>query len=260
MEKFTSPDPVVVPFGKYKGQPLEMLLRDESYVDWLTAQTWFQEKFNSLYTLVINNYHVQPVDTPEHNRMQIKFLDEAYRLKLAYLVTGRKLFDFDQQHFNENFSDFLFRLKGMIKDESELNLIIAKIEKMKLLRMTDVEFEQKGIDVRYEVSYGYGNISISASTVDITKKISEKFWDNCWNLTLKVELKPTIGDDFPAILRQMKDYRANVLVFGEYSGSGATEQEFKQYFESQRMKVIQESDIERTVLPEYDSKIILSSE
>ena len=28
----------LIPFGKYKGQPVEVLAQDKGYVEWLTAQ------------------------------------------------------------------------------------------------------------------------------------------------------------------------------------------------------------------------------
>jgi hypothetical protein len=46
----------VVPFGKYKGQPIEVLANDRGYLDWLTAQSWFRERYAGIYTLIINNF------------------------------------------------------------------------------------------------------------------------------------------------------------------------------------------------------------
>jgi len=55
----------LVPFGKYKEQALEVVAQDKGYVEWLTAQPWFREKFASLYTVIINNFQ-EPSETPEH--------------------------------------------------------------------------------------------------------------------------------------------------------------------------------------------------
>jgi uncharacterized protein (DUF3820 family) len=35
--------PNLVPFGKYKGQPVEVLAQDREYCDWLDAQTLLWE-------------------------------------------------------------------------------------------------------------------------------------------------------------------------------------------------------------------------
>jgi uncharacterized protein (DUF3820 family) len=65
----------LVPFGKHKGKSVEALLNDREYVDWLLSQGWFQQQYGNIYQLVINNGQ-EPAETPEHNAMQIKFLDE----------------------------------------------------------------------------------------------------------------------------------------------------------------------------------------
>jgi hypothetical protein len=35
----------LIPFGKYKGQPLEAIQSDKQYIDWLLAWGWFKEKY-----------------------------------------------------------------------------------------------------------------------------------------------------------------------------------------------------------------------
>jgi hypothetical protein len=46
----------IVPFGKYRGQPIEALAADRGYCDWLMSQTWFRERYGAFYTLIINNF------------------------------------------------------------------------------------------------------------------------------------------------------------------------------------------------------------
>jgi hypothetical protein len=41
----TEETPAVMPFGKYRGAPLDALVDDVAYVDWLLQQRWFGEKF-----------------------------------------------------------------------------------------------------------------------------------------------------------------------------------------------------------------------
>src|SRR5438105_3001900 len=72
----------IVPFGKYKGRPIEAMAADRAYVDWLTAQPWFRDKFNSIYTVIVNNFQ-EPADTPEHNRLQVLFLKAEFRAAVA---------------------------------------------------------------------------------------------------------------------------------------------------------------------------------
>ena len=66
----------MIPFGKYKGQPVDVLAADRDYAEWLQQQDWFRERYQSLYTIIINNFG-EPDDTPEHNAMQVRFLEEA---------------------------------------------------------------------------------------------------------------------------------------------------------------------------------------
>ena len=87
----------IVPFGKYKGQPLEVLAQDHQYVDWLLAQDWVRSRHQAFYTIVINNFQA-PTETPEHNVLQARFLDEDYRFKIAYFLSSGKVrnsLDFD---------------------------------------------------------------------------------------------------------------------------------------------------------------------
>ena len=124
----------VIPFGKHKGRSLaEVRMVDPDYVTWLTQQDWFADRFKPIYNFFMN---VSPPSeaTPEHNAMQVKFLDVEIRKYVA----------------------------------SQMGLTgeVAK----------DVLFEE-GADVRFYVE----------------------------NKTVIIELKPSLGDDFPAVLRQMKN-------------------------------------------------------
>ena len=73
-----------MPFGKYKGKPIEVLLQDEQYANWLKNQPWFREKFSNHYNLIVYNASTEPVDTPKHNEMQVKHKSSDDRLKVAY--------------------------------------------------------------------------------------------------------------------------------------------------------------------------------
>jgi hypothetical protein len=35
----------LIPFGKYKGQPVEVLAQDKQNAEWLTAQPWFRVRW-----------------------------------------------------------------------------------------------------------------------------------------------------------------------------------------------------------------------
>ncbi len=185
----------LIPFGKHKGKPIEILAEDKEYTKWLLAQPWFKTKYQNIHMLVINNFR-EPVDTPEHNELQVKFLDKEFSLKLAYLLEPR------------------------------------------LFHKTDVpNISKPTFETGYDVSY-------MASTPH-------------WYLSVKIliEIKPTIGDDFPSILRQMKasmpireDASRNktfyCLAVRDYVGEGASKEQFIDFFQSQGYTVVFISDIE----------------
>jgi hypothetical protein len=82
----------LVPFGKYKGKPVEVLMADTGYRDWLMAQPWFRDRFQVVYQTIVN-YGGEPADTPEHSQLQASFLDDSRCLALAKLLYAPGLFD-----------------------------------------------------------------------------------------------------------------------------------------------------------------------
>src|SRR5712691_7022893 len=76
---------VTVPIGKYKGQPIAVLTQDRDYCDWMLQQDWFRQKFPELHTLIINNFG-EPTETPEHNRLQLRFLEPAFVAQCSRLI------------------------------------------------------------------------------------------------------------------------------------------------------------------------------
>ncbi len=82
-------DNETIPFGKYKGQSVEVLQQDRGYCEWLMGQDWLQTKFPSLRTIIINNF-AEPTETPEHNALQARLLDDRFKMGLVRLVMKGK--------------------------------------------------------------------------------------------------------------------------------------------------------------------------
>lgn len=80
----------VIPFGKYKGQPVEVLRHDREYCDWLMEQDWFRVKFQPIHTLIVNNFG-EPAETPEHNQLQALFTDSEFRRKFIWHLDNARL-------------------------------------------------------------------------------------------------------------------------------------------------------------------------
>lgn len=139
-------EPELIPFGKYRGMPVEAVLEDRQYAEWLIAQGWFRERYQNLY-ITIQNGGSQPDMTPEHNRMQARFLNEEYARKFLCFILSKTKF-------------------------SSLS------DRIKILPLV---FECDGWDVLIPFVVG-----------DLERH------------HVFVELKPSISDDFPAVLRQVK--------------------------------------------------------
>ena len=143
----------VVPFGKYKDQPVEALIADRDYREWLMEQPWFRDRYVNLYQMVIN-YGGQPTETPEHNEMQAAFLDDDYCLKVARAIIAPKELE------KPWWWDKEMPGQGWVPEPIERG------------------FEVGGWDVVLQVGdHRFG-----------------------------IELKPDLGDDFPAVLRQVKNH------------------------------------------------------
>lgn len=59
-----------VPFGKYKGRPIELMLSDRQYCEWAAAQPWFRERHPTIYQIIVHGTEAQ--ETPEHCRFAIE--------------------------------------------------------------------------------------------------------------------------------------------------------------------------------------------
>jgi len=251
----------IIPFGKYKGKPVFALAEDKSYTEWLLSQPWFKEKHFNIYNIVINNFR-QIDDTPEHNALQIKFLNQSYALKLAYYLDSN-LFNLTSKDLNDALKK-CFNSQTMYVDVIKEKL--PSFDREKLLYISTPIFEQ-GYDVSYTVKYG---LQLYLDHKTSFNNYSEIFECNKYNyLQILIEIKPTIGDDFPSILRQIKasmpvsydyDHIKRCLLLGEYTGIGATKEQFVKFFNSQKYIIIFESDINNVNLPQYEEEFHFDNE
>jgi hypothetical protein len=210
----------IVPFGKYKGQPIEVLSHDEAYVDWLLAQDWVKARYQNIYNVIINNFQA-PSETPEHNIAQAAFLDIAYVMRfLKTVVPGA-----------------------------------FKIEPPKIYSIT---MEEKGVDVVIGFSYVFEHV--------ITEEYAERvrtsyvygadhrpagvYIEHVYGDALCVEIKPALGDDYPAVLRQMKNCTAYknrhgrmILYVGNFTGIISKEQ-LVAFFAGDNIKVVFQQEVE----------------
>lgn len=213
----------VIPFGKYKGQPIEVLAHDDQYRDWLMTQDWFRSRFPQLVQIVVNNFG-QPSETPEHNQMQAAFLDEDWRVRFA-VAANEEVRSWISNH--DAYVATLQRETRSLKREAVAERLEGLLGKP-IVTSTDPEFE-------------YGKTLIDVCFFVRIPLVGEcRFW---------IEIKPTISDDYPATLRQMRANRARHLLYRTYSGSGVDEPTFRRLFQSQGLTTVRESEVASTPSP-----------
>lgn len=187
----------LIPFGKYKGQPIQVLAQDPQYLEWLQAQSWFKERYGSINTLIINNF-TEPSETPEHNKIQALFTKKEFCTIVAKNVFSRIILNQERIY-----------LKKFRNKDSSYTLRCSEL-KNHSIRVVSPIFEHAGIDV----------------SLLCRVELDDTGYDYC----IDIELKPTVSDDYPAILRQMNASNSDVLLIGGYTGVGATIKEVKIMF------------------------------
>jgi hypothetical protein len=182
----------------------------------------------------------EPAETPAHNAMQIKFLDDAYREKVGrlYMQSIDKM-KYGYYYYGPNDD-------GRTLFNSNIMLSSGWGD--------DFEAEADNIDIVLKQAYYIKTME--------NKRAHCKF-------VLNIELKPTMGDDYPAVLRQIKRYRNArmrdleefrftdgdnserlfMLIVGNYNGKGATWENVVSLFSNSNIYVVLESQIERIQIP-----------
>lgn len=232
----------IIAFGKYKGQPAEILLTDPSYCEWLQGQNWFIERYPQIHTLIINNF-TQSEDTPAHNALQARFLDESLCASLCdrvlsiqdpdYKKTAREAYQFRLRQCTErkeNKKDFLC-LYWEEPNDACFCRIAAKSEGH--INIKNIEFEENGWDVRIHAALPYGN--------------PEQMKD--LEINISVEIKPTIGDDYPSVLRQIKSNISGsksyyALVYNDFTASGVTLDQVRRIFKQSGIDMISYDELD----------------
>ncbi len=230
----------VVPFGKYRGQPITNLLNDTNYLEWCKQQEWFQKKYSIVYsicvnqTITTNNPHSK---TPQHNRLQNMFLQDENVIKLLRKIIYNKVGSIPTRtHYDFNCEfEGIFNWDILIKD-----IYI------------------------YKCRSDESNMCGSCWDTDIKCKN-----DIC------VEIKPMLGDDYPCVLRKMKTqmeltkneyyikepkvgeysekyYPSNyVLLIKEFNAKSTTKEQLITIFNQSRINIVFTDDL----FNDYDSEV-----
>ena len=171
----------LVPFGKYKGQPITSLMNDTKYLEWCKQQEWFQ-KFPIVYNICVNQTiqtSNQNSKTPEHNKLQNLFLDNENVEKLLKNI------------FKKTSKNVKIGAGGVIKFEGMFNWDLIVSNYQWWLCECDWSDETK-----------------DSCDCEINKKHTERYKIPKYGEDLKFdelycEIKPLMGDDYPCVLRKM---------------------------------------------------------
>lgn len=250
------PSALIVPFGKHQGLTVaELLERDPNYAQWLLSQNWLAQRFAQLHAAIVTRGAI-PDDSPEHNQIQARFLDPAFHTaclvaaalgQLNYVKTKthdiiaerrKELLHSHRQRLIDN-KDTIDRYQNAsggwtakMRDQCiaaiptyQQNLANAEAEILKPLPPieTCVSFEQDGIDVIVQWNF----------TGD------RRYFDE----TLKIEIKPSLGDDYPSVMRQMSRLGARVLVIDQYASSNLTLSTVREMFKANGQILLTIQDI-----------------
>jgi hypothetical protein len=273
------PDPSktgeIISFGKYKGQPAEVLLNDPQYTARLESQGWFRDRYPSLHTLIINS-GAEPSETPEHNRLQARLLDRGFCIKLAAIVVPDALTSARQKALDER-RDRLPYAKNVLaaaqrngpciyRNGSLIGIYVSATSeegRTELARlqvdvdrctteiawletsgpqtpprdcMAEIEFEVRGWDAAVILHFHLG---------DLKDRFTERY---------AVEAKPALGDEYPAVLRQIKhhghpwehpgDRVPRVLLVERLTAAGATKEQIEAIFSASGIQLVMLADVE----------------
>lgn len=276
----------LVPFGKYKNQPFEVLLTDAGYAMWLlsSAHDKMEKQFPALLAFLIGRYG-NPENTPAHNRLQNRFLDENFAVQFALAVnSGLKDsiprlasidFQSDWRKFVRQEFEYELRVAGLGKSQDNQAMQQLKerlelcTERMELsasgglfaesswdtpVRVFGLEFEKDSADVFFEVGWSCSLwVSPNPRIRDYgaaNEVIVSEYSNESRSTRFRIEVKPILGDDYPAVLRAMKAVKCKQLLVGEYCGAGATWEEVVKVFGLSDIRAVLLSEVEDTAITE----------
>lgn len=202
----TNATEMIIPFGKYKGEDITKLFADQQYLKWCQDQPWFKEKYSNIYNIVVNQTIVKGGvgdKTPEHNRIQNLFLDTEVCVKL--LQSGST---YTRTDCGKYYS--------------------TSVEYEICEQCTLCDIHRKLLKYQYSNDYisetEYNQISECVKCTQCVKCIhtERKYWIKPkvefegiynWDIIIKcdrhytklIEVKPLLGDDYPNVLRKMKN-------------------------------------------------------
>lgn len=244
------PSAIIIPFGKHKGATVaELLARDPAYADWVTGQGWVAERFAELHAAILSR-GAGTDDTPEHNALQIRFLDKRFReAVILLLVSERRLLE-EQERVKTRTIEWL---EGQKKEQEHIlswaNQTWRKVTEEDTIRYAAARAEIFSIAGRIDLANKTDPLLSTAASFEekgVDVVLTWGFSEYLPN-SFKIEIKPSLGDDYPSVMRQMKRLGAWVLVVDHYTGRGAAEPQLREALEVSGLHVIFLQEIEEAL-------------
>lgn len=245
------------PIGKYINKPINEVLKNYNYCRYLMSRSWFREKYNNIYQIFISNFG-ESEDTPEHNVLQAQFLDINFCLALGKLCNLKTMrmkgcyWEINDVIKNIAISPDTYKYNSIKKDEDIHELkSLQKYLSEEVYEKDDIdyyedrplfelisEFEQDGWDVliRYKCSFCADCLAFKYCSINQNQ--------------IGIEIKPSIGDDYPSILRQMKTNSTHpdfqCLVFDTFCTTSVSLEQVKGIFSASNIKLFSFTEIENS--------------
>ena len=254
----------IVPFGRYKGQPVEVMLADRPCCEWALAQPGIRERYANFVTIVVNGGSAPDAPTPEHNRLQLLFRDPKMQIAVYRAVVDKQeLDDRTLKQLGDHSSVITagdtaaltvideeivagrltpckpIRRSGFANRDRDWDRVwvwpceLSRLFPPRQNRASDYEARELGWTnhkVGADAGSDTGATARQAASLRLEEMLkngeARKFVDDAiteqgvefevrgWDVVvrgpdwlskpLSIELKPQIGDDYPAILRTMK--------------------------------------------------------
>ncbi len=263
----------IVPFGKYKGKLVTELLQDSKYLEWCQNQPGIVDKYSKIFNFIYAPTIRSDSDdcpTPEHNKLQNQFLKDDFQMCIFNLLIGNRIqYEFNaithSIDFTENFelpTDYRlkYRPRISVKFEGKFNwdvvMAIDNGDGMKVsIKSNDIR-EQDSLLKKMHSNLKYLYLS------SIKNESIKDYYINKrpQNLNIFIEIKPSLGDDYPCVLRKMAnqiehmrsrikaecghisgDFYSNimfVLLLKDFKSESATIDELKTIFRQHRISII----------------------
>jgi hypothetical protein len=241
----------VIPFGKYRGQEItQVIQRDPAYVQWLTQQAWFPEKFSPIYQLVINNFAPASEETPAHNALQVRFLDLNFRAAV-WLASGYNR-EIDWEKLHEAFLRQYFTVPRYYRGSGR-PYADAHLKQHRAYIRTLWSRWRRRRDISGTTLYSAPQFEeISDVTFQVTPSIGlDDLTQRGNTYVVMIEIKPSMGDDYPVVLRQMKRQRSSgsnydrrwILLVDQFASQSVTLDQVRAVFTQDQIRLVMMTDV-----------------